>query len=160
MERVIVLVCFIFLIATGKVYSVEPNLELGQAPINTQIVAADEKLKDSLEEVIEKLQIITKNSSQIKILDLKWEEDTLIINLSKDILNYGGGNTTEFIVSQSILDWAFTNTKAQAVTLLIDGGDEALPEGTEFSYYTRENYLRNADLRKEIYEENNICNDK
>lgn len=160
MERIIVFVCCIFLLTTGKIYSTDLNLVQEQVQVDYQTSKSMEKLKESLEKSMEEIQKVTKNSSQIKVLDLKWKEETIIINLSKDIINYGGGNTTEFIVSQLILDWAFNNTPANAVTLLIEGKEAVLPEGTEVSYYTRENYLNNAELRKEIYEENNLCNDK
>ncbi|MEW6662010.1 MAG: GerMN domain-containing protein [Bacillota bacterium] len=69
-----------------------------------------------------------------KVLGLEVEGDTAVINLSKDVINYGGGATAETMLINSLV-YTLTGIKGiNQVQMLIDGQKLSyLPEGTEIS---------------------------
>lgn len=79
-------------------------------------------------------------SSQIEVLGVQWEENELIIDVSKDIVSYGGGNAMEYELVSQILNQVFTNSEVEYFTLLIEGGEATLPEGTQILKYSRDDY--------------------
>lgn len=69
-----------------------------------------------------------------KLLSIKQEADTVIVNLSKEVIAYGGGSANE---SNLVNALTFTLTQVEGikkVQLLIEGKKpESLPEGTDIS---------------------------
>lgn len=99
-------------------------------------------LKEGLQEELEKIEKTLNYSSQIKILELKYEGNVLTIDLSKDLILYGGGNTAEQYVCYLLLTWGFENTKAEFVSLLVEGEMNTFPEGGDYVLYMRGDYER------------------
>lgn len=79
-------------------------------------------------------------SSQTEVLGVQWEGSTLIVNVSRDITSYGGGNAMEYEIISRILNKAFSNPEVEFFTLLIEGEENALPEGTQILKYSRDDY--------------------
>ena len=117
--------------------------------------AFDKILEQGLEEKLREIEEALNYSSQIKILDLKYEENVLTIDLSQELTAYKGGNAAEAYVAYTLLDWGFQRTNADYITLLIEG---------EYTLYMREDYetfiLPKLSEQDEgtIDEKNNICN--
>lgn len=88
--------------------------------------------------------------SQTEILSVQWNGNALTLDLSKEITSYGGGNAMESEVVRELLDVIFSIPDVDSFTLLIEGEEDGLPEGTQISNYTRERYDEN----------NNFCNTK
>lgn len=82
-------------------------------------------------------------SSQTKILGVQWNDGELILDVSEDIASYGGGNAMEYEVVSNVLDQVFSDPKVDVFTLLIEGEEKELPEGTQLLKYTREQYMEN-----------------
>jgi len=78
--------------------------------------------------------------SQTEILSVQWNEGALIIDVSKDITSYGGGNAMEYEILCELLEMAFSIPEVESFTLLIEGQASCLPEGTQILNYTRERY--------------------
>lgn len=129
----IVMLCAV--IGGLNVPSYEKKMELGQ---NQEIFS--EHLKKGLEKKLREIEETLNYSSQIRILDLKYEENVLIIDLSRELIQYKGGNTAETYVAYTLLEWGFKKTPAKAITLLIEGEMNQFPEGGLYTLYTRENY--------------------
>lgn len=82
-------------------------------------------------------------SSHTKILGVQWNENELILDVSKDIASYGGGNAMEYEVVSQILSQVFANPKIDVFTLLIEGQEDGFPEGTQILKYSRDDYENN-----------------
>ena len=82
-------------------------------------------------------------SSQTKILSVQWEGEKLIVNVSKEISSYGGGNAMEYALVSEILNYVFSIPEVETFTLLIEGEEEYLPEGTQILNYSRDEYENN-----------------
>ncbi len=82
-------------------------------------------------------------SSQTKVLGVQWNGNELILDVSKDIASYGGGNAMEYEVVSQLLDQVFANPEVEVFTLLIEGKEEYLPEGTQILNYSRDDYENN-----------------
>lgn len=93
-----------------------------------------------LSNVIETIKEETGMTSQIKVLSVKYEKEKVIINLSKELISYGGGTYTEYIIGAKLMSWAFTHTDANIMCLQVEGKTVLLPEGSDYSACTRENY--------------------
>lgn len=121
-------------------------------------------LKKQLEEELVKIEETLNYSSQIEIFDLKYEENVLTIDFSQDLVAYGGGNAAETYVAYTLLDWGFTNTEADYITLLIEGEKDQFPEGGDYTLYMREDYetfiepILSEQDEGTSHEKNNICN--
>ena len=126
--------------------------------------AFDKILEQGLEEKLREIEEALNYSSQIKILDLKYEENVLTIDLSQELTAYKGGNAAEAYVAYTLLDWGFQRTNADYITLLIEGEMNQFPEGGVYTLYMREDYetfiLPKLSEQDEgpIDEKNNICN--
>lgn len=116
-----------------------PGYRLNVALENKAIIYED-ILKVSLQEELEKIEETLEYASQIEILDLKYEENVLVIDLSKELISYGGGNAAESYIGETLLRWGFENTKAEFVSLLIEGEIDAFPEGSQYACYMRTDY--------------------
>ncbi|HHX61179.1 MAG TPA: hypothetical protein GX707_10780 [Epulopiscium sp.] len=82
-------------------------------------------------------------SSQTKVLGVQWNGNELIVDVSKDIASYGGGNAMEYEVVSQILGCVFANPEVEVFTLLIEGKEGYLPEGTQILKYSRDDYENN-----------------
>lgn len=80
--------------------------------------------------------------SQTEILSVQWYGNELIVDVSRDIISYGGGNAMEYAVVGELLEMAFSIPEVESFTLLIEGEEDCLPEGTRISGYTRERYTQ------------------
>lgn len=103
----------------------------------------EEMLKKDLQDELIEIEKTLNYSSQIEILDLKYERNVLTIDLSKEITLYGGGNTAEQYVCYALLTWGFENTKAEFVSLLVEGEMNTFPEGGDYTLYMRGDYETN-----------------
>ena len=88
-------------------------------------------------------------SSQTKILGVQWNGQELIVDVSEEITSYGGGNAMEYAIVSEILNDVFSIPEVEKFTLLIEGEEEYLPEGTQILNYGRDEY-----------EKDYICNTK
>lgn len=79
-------------------------------------------------------------SSQTEILSVQWEGNGLTVDVSKDITSYGGGNAAEYELVSEMLRQVFANPAVDHFTLLIEGEQNALPEGTQILKYSRDDY--------------------
>ena len=129
----IVMLCAV--IGGLNVPSYQKNTELEQ---NQEVLS--KSLKKDLEKKLREIEETLNYSSQIKILDLKYEENVLTINLSQELTAYKGGNTAETYVAYTLLGWGFEKTPAKAITLLVEGEMNQFPEGGLYTLYTREDY--------------------
>ena len=129
----IVMLCAV--IGGLNVPNYEKNMELEQ---NQEVLS--KSLKKDLEKKLREIEETLNYSSQIKILDLKYEENVLTIDLSQELIAYKGGNTAETYVAYTLLGWGFEKTSANAITLLIEGEMNQFPEGGLYTLYTREDY--------------------
>lgn len=121
------------------------------------------QLKEELDDVLQCIEETLNYSSQIKILDLEYKENVLYIDLSNDLLQYGGGTSAEYYIGKTLMTWGFERTDAKVINLLIEGQAYTFPEGSEYNFYSREDYLQNMKSIVEegqTNEENNICNSK
>ncbi|MGL4737350.1 MAG: hypothetical protein ACRCW2_07865 [Cellulosilyticaceae bacterium] len=108
--------------------------------IFTETIYAKAMDPKSLSPVIQSIKEESGMTSQIKVLSVKYEEDKVTINLSKELVAYGGGTYTEYIIGAKLMEWVFTHTEANMMCLQIEGKDVLLPEGSDYSACTRENY--------------------
>lgn len=96
--------------------------------------------EESLENKLREIEEMLGYTSQIKILDLQYRKGKLTIDLSKEVIVYGGGNEAEYVVICELLEWGFEETPAEAITLLIEGSIEGFPEGNQIQQCTKEVY--------------------
>ena len=111
--------------------------------LNSKNDIYEEMLRKDLQDKLAEIEKTLNYSSQIEILDLKYERDVLTIDLSKELTLYGGGNTAEQYVCYSLLAWGFENTKAVFVSLLVEGEMNVFPEGGDYTLYMRGDYETN-----------------
>lgn len=78
--------------------------------------------------------------SQTELLGVQLNDGELVVNVSKDITSYGGGNAMEYAVLGELLEKAFFYPSVDSFTLLIEGEEAFLPEGTQILDYSRERY--------------------
>lgn len=93
------------------------------------------------------VDVETKNEfipSQTKVLSVQWDGKTLVVDVSKEIGDYGGGTAIEHEIMCQLLNTAFSIQEVEVFTLLIEGEEKYLPEGTEILNYTRQRYLNNV----------------
>ncbi|MGL4345157.1 MAG: hypothetical protein ACRCTE_08175 [Cellulosilyticaceae bacterium] len=108
--------------------------------ILTGTIHANEWYEESLKVVLEEIKEQTGMTSQIDILGVKYENEEVTINLSKDLLSYGGGTYTEYIIGTRLMEWAFTETHAKVMKLEVEGDTVPLPEGSDYSFCTKQSY--------------------
>ena len=123
MVKVIILTVAIFFMNTRPIYT--------SYDINAEI---ENKFRELKSEFI---------PSQTEILSVQWCGRELIVDVSRDITSYGGGNAMEYAIVGELLETAFSIPDAESFTLLIEGEEDCLPEGTQISGYTRERYTQN-----------------
>lgn len=148
--------CILSFSTSTSGYKMEDNL------INNQ-VKVEVQLKEELYEVLQCIEETLNYSSQIKILDLEYKENILYIDLSNDLVQYGGGTSAEYYIGKTLMTWGFEGTDAKVIKLLIEGQAYTFPEGSEYNLYSREDYLQNMKSTVEegqTNEEDNICNSK
>ncbi|NLL70675.1 MAG: GerMN domain-containing protein [Epulopiscium sp.] len=112
-----------------------------EIPLETQM---DEK-----EQISKTLQFLFKWSEEgdryscipqgTYIIDVSLEEGDCIINLSKEILQYGG-TYFEKMLSEQLLSTIFAFPQVQKMTLLIEGNHRPLTEGTELCNLERRHW--------------------
>ncbi len=69
-----------------------------------------------------------------KILDIEVSGETVIVDLSKEVIGYGGGSTSENMLVDSLVATMTQFPGIDQVQLLVDGGKlTTLPEGTDVS---------------------------
>lgn len=148
--------CIVSLSTNHSLYKIEDY----KVKANVQV---EVKLKKELEDILKCIEETLNYSSQIKVLDLEYKEHILSIDLSKDLLQYGGGTSAEYYIGKKLMSWAFEETDAETIYLLIDGQAYTFPEGSGYNVYSRENYLQNMKRIMEEEndsEENHICDTK
>lgn len=154
-----VILCF----AIGSLNT--PACRVGVEHLSKQESTA-KRLKEELKEELRGIEETLNYSSQIEILDLKYEEDVLTIDLSQDLVDYGGGSAAETYVAYTLLNWGFTRTDVTYITLLIEGEMNQFPEGGAYTLYMREDYetfikpILSEQDEGTIHEKNNICDTK
>ncbi|MEG0352742.1 MAG: hypothetical protein RR586_05705 [Cellulosilyticaceae bacterium] len=120
----------------------------GQAYINGETVETvkdknkeiEGLLEEKIEESLNESQDMKWMTSQNKVLEVQWKEGHVTVNLHKDIIGYGGGTYTEYILGALIMEAVFENSEAESLTILVNGTSEQLPEGSDYSNCSRENY--------------------
>ncbi|OON96998.1 MAG: hypothetical protein ATN36_04565 [Epulopiscium sp. Nele67-Bin005] len=75
-----------------------------------------------------------------KVIDVHYIEETVVVNLHMQMLNYGGGSAMEIELARKIMEVVFENTMAQKITILVDGQVVIFPEGSNFKEVTRQTY--------------------
>jgi spore germination protein GerM len=90
-----------------------------------------------------------------KLLDFKLEKGNLLLNFSKEIKNYGGNLTEQWMVYR-ILSAGFSIPKVESITVFIEGKKDYFPEGTIIDAYQREDWMeeRMKDEWRELTKEN------
>ncbi|NLM13674.1 MAG: GerMN domain-containing protein [Epulopiscium sp.] len=90
-----------------------------------------------------------------KCINYSLEDGHLTLNFSKEIKNYGGTATEQWIVYQ-ILSTGFSIPEVESITVLIEGRKDYLPEGTIIDAYKKEVWLqeRMKNEWKELIKEN------
>ncbi len=73
------------------------------------------------------------------LIGLQLAEGHLVINVSKEIKEYGGSSWEQMVEIQ-LLDTAFSLPTVEQVTLLIEGKLDALPEGTQIHHIWRQQW--------------------
>ncbi|MGL4798900.1 MAG: hypothetical protein ACRCWY_05815 [Cellulosilyticaceae bacterium] len=96
--------------------------------------------REALEGTLRTIEETLGMTSQIQVLDLQYKEDTLQMNLSKELISYGGGNEAEYQVVTQLLRWGFEEAEAANITLLVEGRSDRFPEGTCIVDYTKVDY--------------------
>lgn len=76
----------------------------------------------------------------IRLISVKCSDGYVVIDVSGDILSYGGGSTMEIGLVRQILYNAFQFDDTEYLTVLIDGKIQCLPEGTKIYKYTKEEF--------------------
>ncbi len=115
-----------------------------------------EVVRASLQVRLENIQETLGSASQIQILDLQYREGVLLMDLSKEIVVYGGGNAAEYQVVSQLLAWAFDQIGAEKLTIKVEGSTMGFPEGTYIVGFTKEEYHAYSEGR--AYEKDYICN--
>lgn len=121
----------------------------------------DSRLKQELYGVLQSIEETLNYSSQIEILDLEYKGSVLYIDLSNELILYGGGTAAEYYVGKTLFDWGFEATDAEFISLLIEGQADTFPEGSRYNLYSREDYIQNMKNtidEGQPNEKNNICN--
>lgn len=142
MEKALLLSMLLFCIYANNLYV------YGEHTIGYQ-VEMKEEARDKAEKAFRTLIVDdeTKNEfipSQTKILSVQWDGKILVVDVSKEIGDYGGGTAIEHEIMCQLLNTAFSIQEVEVFTLLIEGEEKYLPEGTEILNYTRERYLENV----------------
>ena len=135
----------------------------GESILIKEQVKIEIQLKEELDHVLQCIEETLNYSSQIEILDLEYKENILYIDLSEDLIQYGGGTSAEYYIGKTLMTWGFEQTDAKVIRLLIEGQAHTFPEGSEYNLYSREDYLQNMkNIMEEgqTSEESNICNSK
>lgn len=101
----------------------------------TRCVKPDGNLmKTALEELIKGpckgKNLYSSIPSDTKLLGIETKEDMAIVNLSKEVMNYGGGITNETTLVKSILLTLTQFPGINSVKITIEGKSGLLPEGT------------------------------
>lgn len=119
--KIIIAVLVLFFIFTDRIYAKEWDIV-------------------SLDKVLENIQKETGLTSQIEVLGVEYEEDKVVIDLSKELISYGGGTYTEYVIGAKLMEWVFENSDADLMGIKVEGEFILLPEGSDYSTCTRTNY--------------------
>lgn len=127
MVKIIVIACLVFQSVGNNQYN------LARESKEVQVV-------QTLEETLENIEEIIASTSQITLLDLQYTEGYLVMDLSHQLISYGGGNAVEYQVIKALLDWGFQYEDVDYITLKIEGSTHHFPEGNEVIAYDRDRY--------------------
>lgn len=152
-------ICFIILLLTGFLF-VSPTFAFAQQEDYDRIYEAEEN-KEEVEELFKLLFGDTfKEEANLvpegtEIIDFQFKDGAFILNLSKEIKNYGG-TLTEWWIVDRILFVGFSIPNVESITLLIEGQRDYLPEGTMIDSYEKEVWLeeRMKEEWRELTKEN------
>lgn len=98
------------------------------------------ELKRIIEDHLEQLEDIAGMTSQNKVLEVNYKDKQVTVNLHRDMIGYKGGTHTEYILGALIMEAVFENSDAETLTILVDGKEDKLPEGSRYIDCTRQNY--------------------
>lgn len=146
MEKIIILSLLLFCLQAQPVYTYDEQVYVESEQVHVEV---EDNVEARAKKVFDALIVDgeTKNefiSSQTQVLGVQWDGNTLILDVSKDISSYGGGTAIEYEIMCQLLNTAFSIQEVECFTLLIEGEEEYLPEGTKILGYTRQRYLANV----------------
>lgn len=98
------------------------------------------ELKKIIEDNLEELEDIVGMTSQNKVLQVEYKDGQVTVNLHKDMIGYKGGTHTEYILGALVMEAVFENSDAEILTILVEGKEDKLPEGSRYIACTRQNY--------------------
>ena len=139
MEKAIVLMVILFLLNTKPIYTSDVEYNQVNNGVYSEVnIEIENKWLGFKSEFI---------PSQTEILSVQWYGNELVVDVSKEIISYGGGNAMEYAIVGELLEAAFSIPEVESFTLLIEGKEDCLPEGTRILGYTRERYNENNYFR-------------
>jgi len=77
------------------------------------------------------------------VLSVVIEKDQCILNISQELIQYGGGTYIEKMIVEQLCATVFSFPQIQKVTILIEGMFQILPEGTEIQEIERKQWEEN-----------------
>ncbi|WP_058486565.1 GerMN domain-containing protein [Defluviitalea phaphyphila] len=99
------------------------------------------ELTSFFENTTDKENLIPENT---KLINVTFQDGHLILNISKEIKNYGGTLTEEWIIDK-ILSIGFSANDVNSITILIEGEKDYFPEGTIIDSYKKEDWLKRKE---------------
>lgn len=109
----------------------------------------NEILEKLIEERLNTSEDMAWMTSQNSVLEVEYNEGHVMINLHPDMVEYGGGTYTEYMLGALIMEVVFENSDAEDITILVDTKNDQFPEGSDYTLLTREHYLRYYHLTNE-----------
>lgn len=109
----------------------------------------DKTLEQLIEERLSSSQDMGWMTSQNRVLEVEYNEGHVTINLHPDMVEYGGGTYTEYLIGSLIMEVVFENSDAEDVTILVDTKNDQFPEGSDYTLLTRDHYLAYYQLSNE-----------
>lgn len=99
-----------------------------------------DEIKQSIEKKIEESEDMKWMTSQNVVLEVKYQLGHATVNLASEVTQYGGGTHMEYMLGKLIMSAVFENKEVDTLTILIEGTEDAFPEGSDYSYCTRKHY--------------------
>lgn len=128
------------LYVNGQAYDVKQVMGQVEKQAEKKIEEIELSLKAQIEESLNESEDMKWMTSQNKVLEVQWKEGHVTVNLHDDMIDYGGGTYTEYILGALIMEAVFENSEAEVLTILVGGKSDGFPEGSDYSYCTRDHY--------------------
>lgn len=140
-------------ISTLNLYGQAGVIEQKIISMTCEVNDITKELEDTIEDKLNLSEDMEWMTSQNLVLEVQYSLGHITVNLHPDIIGYGGGTHTEYVIGELIMESVFENDKVESLTILVDGKKDIFPEGSNYSYCTREHYNTYYKLPKQLNDE-------